>query len=194
MAGPARTVAAVAGATALALAALACGGGERQDAGETAGRYEVAVTKASFPLRQRLSQLERLVLTVRNTGSKALPDVAVTVDGFSARSEQAGMADPSHPVWILGEAPVAGTTATATTWALGRLEPGAERTFAWRVSPVVSGTHRVHWTVAAGLGGKAEAVLAGNRSPEGDFTVVVSGKPSRSRVDPATGKVIRTGD
>jgi hypothetical protein len=192
--GWARILAAVVGAAAVALGAAACGGGERQDAGEPAGRYEVAVTKASFPLRQRLSKLERLVLTVRNTGHEALPDVAVTVDGFSTRSEQAGMADPQQPVWILGESPAAGTTATATTWALGRLEPGHERTFAWRVSPVISGTHKVHWAVAAGLGGKAEAVLAGNRSPEGDFTVVVSGKPSASRVDPATGRVVRTGD
>src|SRR4051812_13990219 len=41
--GAARILAAVVGAAAVALGAGACGGGERQDAGEPAGRYEVAV-------------------------------------------------------------------------------------------------------------------------------------------------------
>jgi hypothetical protein len=185
-------VAAVAGGAALALAAGACGGGERQDAGESASRYEVAVTRASFPARQQLSAEQRLVVDVQNTGSEALPDVAVTVDGLSTRSERADLADPDHPVWIVGEPPAGGTTATATTWALGRLAPGATKRFEWRVSPARSGTHKIHWRVAAGLGGRAEAVLKGNRTPEGDFTVVISGRPSASRVDPETGAVIRT--
>jgi hypothetical protein len=188
-----RRVVAVAGAAALALAAGACGGGPRQDAGEPSGRFEIAVTKASFPARQRLAEPARLVLAVKNTGTRALPNVAVTIDSFFARSEQMGLADPDRAVWVIADAPLDGTTATASTWALGRLQPGATKRFSWRVVPVQGGTHDVHWRVAASLNGRAEAVLDGNRTPEGEFAVAISGQPSAARVDPATGDVIRTG-
>ena len=193
LASNARRLAAALGTTALVLAATGCGGGARQDADEPSGQFEVVIAKASFPARQRLAQPERLVVAVENTGSRALPNVAVTVDSFSTRSEQPGLSDPDRAVWIVDDPPQNGTTANTTTWALGRLEPGDIKRFEWRVTAVQGGTHKVRWRVAAGLGGRAAAVLEGNRSPEGEFTVEISRRAPASRVVPTTGEVVRDG-
>ena len=174
-----------------ALAAAGCGGGERQDADEPSGTFQVAIVRASFPAKQHLAKQVRFVIAVRNTGSRTVPDLAVTVDSFAARSEQAGLADPSRAVWIIDDGPRGGDTAYTNTWALGRLSPGQTRRFVWKVTAVQPGTHTVKWQVAAGLNGKAKATLAGNREPSGSITVDISDRPARSRVDPETGKVVR---
>jgi hypothetical protein len=177
-----------------ALASAGCGGGTRQDASEPSGTFRVDVVRASFPTKQRLAKSERLVIAVRNSGTKDLPNLAVTVSSFASRSEQAGLADPSRAVWIIDEGPRGGDTAYTNTWALGPLAPGQTRRFVWRVTAVQSGTHTVKWQVAAGLNGRAKAAMADNRAPEGSFTVDVSDKPSQARVDPETGKVVRNGE
>jgi hypothetical protein len=180
----------VAALTAAALVA-GCGGGERQDADEPSGTFQVDVVRASFPTKQHLAQPERFVIAVRNTGDQAVPNVAVTVSSFAERSEQAGLADPERAVWIIDSSPSGGQTAYTNTWALGRLPPGQTRRFVWRVTAVKAGTHTVKWQVAAGLNGKAKATLAGNRAPAGSVTVDVSAKPAQAHVDPKTGKVVR---
>jgi hypothetical protein len=178
----------------LAAVALAgCGGGERQDANEPSGTFRVAVVRASFPTKQHLAQPERFVIAVRNTGRETVPNVAVTVNSFAERSEQAGLADPERAVWIVDSSPSGGQTAYTSTWALGRLAPGQTRRFVWRVTAVKAGTHTVKWQVAAGLNGKAKATLSGNRAPAGSVTVDVSEKPAQAHVDPETGKVVRDG-
>jgi hypothetical protein len=177
-----------------ALAVAGCGGGERQDADEPSGTFEVDVVSATFPTKQHLAQPERFVIAVRNSGQKTVPNVAVTVSSFAERSEQAGLADPDRAVWIIDDSPRGGQTAYTNTWALGRLAPGQTRRFVWRVTAVQSGTHTVKWQVAAGLNGKAKATLSGNRAPAGSVTVDVSDKPGQARVDPKTGKVVREGD
>jgi hypothetical protein len=176
-----------------ALAVAGCGGGERQDAAEPSGTFEVDVVSATFPTKQHLAQRERFVIAVRNSGQKTVPNVAVTVSSFAER-EQAGLADSQRAVWIIDDSPRGGQTAYTNTWALGRLAPGQTRRFVWRVTAVQSGTHTVKWQVAAGLNGKAKATLSGNRAPAGSVTVDVSDKPGQARVDPKTGKVVREGD
>ena len=57
--------------------------------------------------------------------------------------------------------------------------------------PVQTGTHELRYRVAAGLTGRAKAVLAGNRVPERELTVRISSRPARSRVNPETGAVER---
>ena len=169
-----------------------CGGGsQRQDADEPSGTWTVDVVDAEFARTQSLAEQETLKISVRNTAEKAMPNLALTVEGFSSRSEQAGLADPNRPVWIVDDAPRGGDTAYTNTWALGRVAPGQTKTFEWRVTPVEAGTHRVSYRVAAGLDGKAKARLDGGDRPEGTFTVRVSEEPSQSRVDPESGDVIR---
>jgi len=176
-----------------ALVVAGCAGGQRQDAHEPSGTFAVAVVRASFPAKQHVAKSERFVIAVRNTGSRAVPNLAVTVDSFASRSQQAGVADPSRAVWVIDDSPRGGGTAYTNTWALGRLAPGETRRFVWRVTAVQAGTHTVKWQVAAGLNGKAKAVLAGHRSPSGSITVDVSDRPAQARVDPQTGRVVRDG-
>jgi hypothetical protein len=176
---------------ALALLGVAgCGGGERQDASEQSKTYRVTILRASFPSRQRLAAPARLVVEVRNSSKETIPDVAVTVDSFSSRSEQADLADAQRPVWVIDRPPEGSTTAYTNTWALGPMLAGETKQFVWRVTPVQPGTHRLRVRIAAGLAGKAKAVLAGNRVPERELTVRISSRPARARVDPETGAVV----
>ena len=181
--------------------AAGCGGGERQDADEPSGTFPVDVVKATFPTKQRLAETSELQIAVRNAGDKAVPNVAVTVESdeadqtaaaaaFAEASDQPGLADPSRPVWVLDTGPHGGITAYVNTWALGPLEPNQTKTFVWRVTAVKSGVHAIKYKVAAGLDGKAKAVVAGgNEEPTGSFTINVSGKPASARVG-ANGQVI----
>jgi hypothetical protein len=183
------------GALALAgLVAAGCGGGERQDANEPSGTFPVDVVKATFPTKQRLAEKSELQIAIRNAGDKAVPNLAVTVESdeadqtaaaaaFAEASDQPGLADPSRPVWVLDTAPHGGITAYTNTWALGRLKPNQTKTFVWHVTAVKPGVHAIKYKVAAGLNGKAKAVLAGgNEEPTGTFTINVSNKPADARV------------
>ena len=130
-------------------------------------------------------------ISVRNTGKRAIPNPAVTIDSFSKNSDEPGLADASRPLWIVQTPPKGGDTAYDSTWALGRpLAPGRTRTFEWKVTPVVPGTRTVHWIVAAGLNDKAHARTASGERPQGSFTVKVSGTPAQATVDPQTGAVV----
>ena len=173
------------------LGAAACGGGASQSADEPSGTYRVAIVRSSFPVRQRVAAPTRLVIDVRNTGRKTVPDVAVTVDAFSSPSERTDLADAQRPVWIVDRPPEGSTTAYTDTWALGPLAAGETKRFVWRLTPVQPGTHRLHYRVAAGLTGQAKAVLAGDRVPEREMTVRISTRPASVRVDPDTGAVVR---
>lgn len=206
-------------AFASALALAACGA-QRQDVSEPKGNFPVDVTTAKFPGSQRLSQHTHMVLRVRNAGTRTIPDVAVTIcnvtcaypappgEGTSAHpfEEDLGMpevADPSRPVWIVDHPPGlcgyscqqggagAAATAYANTWALGPLKPGAVATFNWAVTSVRPGHHVVAWQIAAGLNGKAKAVLADGSTPKGTFAVTINEAPAQSYVN-NSGKVVTT--
>jgi hypothetical protein len=190
------------GALALAsLVAAGCGGGEKQDSDEPSGTYPVDVVRATFPTKQRLAEKTELQIAVRNAGRKAVPNVAVTVESdetdqtaaaaaFAEASEQAGLADPSRPVWVIDDPPKGGVTAYVNTWALGPLKPKQTKTFVWRVTAVKPGVHAIKYKVAAGLDGKAKAVVAGgNEQPSGTFSINISNKPADARVA-SNGQVI----
>jgi hypothetical protein len=191
----------------------ACGGGgeeSRQDADEPSGEFPVEVVDAKFPTHQRLAETSDLTLTVENTGEEQIPDLAVTIcldscdaDGpFSLRSEQAGLASPSRPVWILEQdypkllapgitpkelenEPTAGAEAAQTnTFSFGALAPGDEISPVWRVTPVQGGTYTVNYELAAGLTGKAKATTADGSPAEGSFVVTIATKPPEATVKP----------
>lgn len=185
-------------ATALlgAVALGSCGGGERQDANEPVGRFPVSVVRAEFPTAQKLAKRSQMEIVVRNTGRRAVPNVAVTVRGFDERLQGRGLADPERPVFVInGEpkeigsfpeskdaAPEGGETAYVDTWALGRLRPGQRKSFRWSVTAVEAGAFRLSYEVAAGLDGKARAVAAGGGIPRGQFRGTVSDEAPESRV------------
>jgi hypothetical protein len=199
-------------AIAAAVALSACGGGQNQAANEPSGTFPVQITTASWPTAQRLSQHTHLVIAIRNSGTKAIPDVAVTitdpklgtsVQAFGQYLSQPGLASHSRPVWIVDQAPGpclyscqnggpgGAVTAYSNTWALGRLRPGATARFDWSLTAVAPGTHTVQYEVAAGLNGKAKARLAGGQIPVGKFTVRVSSKPAQAFVT-QSGQVVTT--
>jgi hypothetical protein len=200
------------------LALAACGGGTRQDASEPSGNFTVQVPTATFPPSQRLAQQTHLVISVRNAGTKTIPDVAVTIcnvtcaypappgagtnaAAFAQDLNQANLASPSRPIWIVDRnpgpcdfsckagGPGGAATAYSNTWALGQLRPGATATFQWAVTAVKPGRHVVAWQVAAGLNGKAKAVLGDGSQPHGRFTVMIHSRPAQSFVTDS-GKVV----
>jgi hypothetical protein len=174
----------------VAFVAAGCGGGERQDASETAGTYDVQVVSASFPEDQAISSKAKLRIVVRNAGKKAIPDLAISLQGLSDRNPGPGIADPEQPLWIVEDQPTADTTAYDFTWAMGRVESGDTKSFELNLDPAVPGTHEVKWEVAAGLTGKAMARSSNGSRPAGTFTVRVSDAPPAARVDPDTGAVV----
>ena len=176
----------------LALGVVGCGGGDRQDKNEPSGTFDVRVVGATFPRMQHLANQARMRIAVRNTGNQTVPNVAVTVHGFTRRDTQPGLADPNKPVWIVDRGPKGGDTAYVSTWALGRLAPNQTRVFEWRVTPIQPGVYKVSYEIAAGLNGKAKARAAGGGIPRGRFVIRVSGKPPQARVNPVTGAVERT--
>lgn len=173
------------------LALAGCGGDERRDAGRTDRTYSVAVERASFLARQRLAQRNALVISVRNTGAAAIPNLAVTVRGFTDRAGGPRDADRRRDLWIVDRAPQRAATAFEDVWTAGRLEPGRTATLRWEVTPVVAGTHELTYEIAPSTAGSGRVEVAGGRAPRGSLTVRVIGRPPRSRVDPRTGAVVR---
>lgn len=186
--------------------AAGCGESRHQDAGEPRARFTVQVTHASFPAAQAVARPAQMVLDVRNTGARTLPDVTVAVNSFDYLSPYPGLASRRRPIWVVDEGPGriaspavetvqtdppgSGTTADYNVWALGPLAPGATRRFEWHLSPVKPGSYHVIYRVYAGLNGRAQAVLAGGSAPQGTFVVHVAGRPPQTHVDPTTGKVV----
>jgi hypothetical protein len=174
----------------------ACQSNKRQDVDEPSGKFKVDVARATFPEEQKLAKKSNLVITVHNSGHKAVPNVAVTVNGFYYRAKYPQLADPTRPIFVINgkpksigtlpeeveDAPKGGDTAYVGTWALGKLRPGHDRTFRWNVTAVKAGPFKIRYTVAAGLNGKARAVDARGRRPGGVFAGTVKEKPPITRV------------
>ena len=205
--------------TAALFALAGCGGGSRQDVNEPTGNFTVQVSTVRFPASQHLSQHTHFVIIVHNVGTKAIPNLAVTIcnvtcvysahnqnvgtatQAFSQNLNMAHLASSSRPVWVVDRPPgpcgngctptgpngggTAGgyVTAYSNTWALGHpLQPGTTATFDWGVTAVSPGRHVVAWQLAAGLNGKAKAVLQDGAVPRGAFTVVIHTAPQQSCV------------
>jgi len=179
------------------IAAVGCGGGERQDENEPEGDFAVDVVSSSFPEKQKLAQSSDLVITVRNAGDEAVPNVAITVTGLGFRTTAPDVADPERPQFAVNgvpreiggfpeakdTTPLGCDTAYVNTWACGRLKPGDERTFVWKVTAVKAGPYKISWRVAAGLNGKAKAVVeGGGGAPTGTFSGTVSDAAPKVRV------------
>jgi hypothetical protein len=175
-----------------------CGGGQRQDADEPSGTFKVEVVDASFPAKQSVADATELRIRVRNADSKALPDVAVTIEttpkdstggapeAFASDVQDPTLSDRSRPIWIVDQGPSGGDTASTNTWALGPLKAGATREFRWKLTAVKPGDYTVAYSVSPGLSGKAKPSGGGT----GSFKVSIDDTPPAARVG-ADGKVIR---
>jgi hypothetical protein len=179
------------------IAAVGCGGGERQDEDEPEGDFAVEVVASSFPKQQKLAQSSDLMISVRNSGDETVPNVAVTLKGLDYRATQPDVANAERPQFAINgvpreiggfpeakdATPLGCDSAYVNTWACGPLKPGDERTFVWKVTAVKAGPYDVSWRVAAGLNGKAKAVAAGGGpAPSGSFSGTVSSEAPDVRI------------
>ena len=128
---------------------------------------------------------------------------------FAQNLQMQGLANPSRPIWVVdrppgtcnygcnsssagGEGgPGGAVTAYSNTWALGSLGAGKTAKFDWAVTAVAPGHHTVAWEVAAGLNGKAKAVLSDGSLPHGTFAVNVSTAPAETYVN-NNGQIVTT--
>jgi hypothetical protein len=93
----------------------------------------------------------------------------------------------------LDKAQTAGADVAQTnTYSFGTLEPSDEIEMIWRLTPVVAGHYTVHYELAAGLTGKAEAVTPDGGSVDGEFVVTIDDTPPEASVA-ANGEVVNKG-
>jgi hypothetical protein len=216
--GAGRTFTIAAGFTA-AIALAACGSGARQDANAPAGNFPIQVVTAKFPKLQRLAQHTHLLISVRNVGTKTIPNVSVSicnttcaypapvgqgtsVAAFAQYLNMPGLASHSRQVWVIDRPPGlcgyscqnggqgADVSAASNTWQGGALKPGATATFKWTLTAVASGHFVVAYQIAGDLYGRAKAVLPDGLSPAGTFAVRIAHAPGQSFVNNA-GKVVQ---
>jgi hypothetical protein len=184
-------------AAAATLAFAGCGG-ERQDADAPSGAFSLDVVDASFPAEQRIAESSTLELEVENTGSRAVPQLAVIVETEPAQDGQAPVAfgqsrdDPAlastaRAVWIVDDGPAGGDSAYTNTWAVGPLGAGQTRTVEWKLTAARAGTYTVTWRLAPALEGD---VSLADGETEGSFDVTISDEPVPARVG-EDGEVIR---
>jgi hypothetical protein len=185
----------------------------RQDADEASGDFPVEVTRARFPTEQRLALTSDLVLGVKNVGDEALPQLAFTIEtddgdadgSFQTQIDDPAASNPSRPVWILEnkyprdiDAPVpkgvsGGLRAPTNTFGFGPLDPGDEKTIAWRLTAVEAGTYTLHYRVEAGLDGEARAVTRDGGEVKGEFVVTIDDKAPKAKVN-GQGQVVTEGE
>jgi hypothetical protein len=199
---------------AAALAACGTSTVDQDQSTQAAGLFPASVS-ARFPARQTLAQNTQLIITVKNTGRRAMPDVAVTLsnprDGSGAQALGTLLAQPaagqpilsgrSRPVWVINQAPGpclfschqggpgADVTAYTNTWARhDSLAPGKTAVFDWHVTAVEPGAYTVAYQVAAGLSGHATATGSGTR---GQLGVRISARARGAYINGA-GQIVDT--
>jgi hypothetical protein len=187
----------IAAALLCALAIAGCGE-ERQDADAPSGQFDLDVTAASFPAKQRIAEASTLKLRVENTGDRTVPDLAVTVEtapgqdgqapvAFGQSSDDPTLAASARPVWVVDEGPSGGESAYVNTWAVGPLGEGQSKTVEWKLTAAKAGRYTVTWRLAPALEGD---VSLGEGRTEGTFDVTISDAPVPARVG-AEGEVVR---
>lgn len=189
-----------AAACTLALTLGACGEEERsQSADEPRGRFAVRVVEASFPESHKLAERAEMVIKVKNEDPETIPNIAVTVRSFDRRRRNKDLADPRRPVFVVNTIPGGGVdsgaeTAYVDTYAFGPLKPGRTATFRWNVTAVEPGPFALRYEVAAGLDGRAKAVLAGGGgAPRGRFAGTIDSAPPTASVGDDGETILREG-
>ena len=186
----------------LATSIATCGGDSSTPSSERAGTYRVKVTEADFPTRQRLGQTTLMRIGVRNTGTKTIPALAVSISiggeegqgsslPFAIRDPQPDLAQADRPVWVLsarypkrdGDPAPGGTESSSPkVFDFGPLKPDETLVGVWKLSAVKAGEFNVLYNVDAGLGGAAKAETANGTRPGGSFSVSVLTPPPNTIV------------
>ena len=122
---------------------------------------------------------------MRNAGDETIPDLVVTVRGFTDRAGGARDADRGRDLWIVDDGPGAARDGVRRTRGPpAASQPGRAATLRWRVTPVVAGTHTLRYAIAPALAGAARAQLARRRRPARD-----AARPRRPTRRPARASI-----
>jgi hypothetical protein len=188
--------------SAVAVFAVGCGSGDRQDEDEPKGSFPVEVVSATFPAKQKLAKNSKMEIVVRNAGNKEVPIISVTVEcpggpppkrsqgsggspsgtgsqggGFNYRTSFPGVADPARPQFVVNTIP----TRTPRNYDRGRLDP-LERSSAY-VSTFPLGPLAVNreakfmWDVTAVKSGPYRICWKVNAGLDGKAKAVAQGGP-----------------
>jgi hypothetical protein len=166
----------------LALALSACGGGENQAKDAPSGTFKATIVDWKFAEHQPLGTPQDFSVKIRNDDSRAIPQLVLTVSGLRMTVHQPGAASDVRPIWLPKVDQFATVTPynspLAVSYNLGKLEPGATRTYTFNLTPLRRGSHEVGIRIAPALVGSSKIVNASDGKPaEETRTVVIDPTP-----------------
>lgn len=172
-----RQIAAVMLCVFTAALATGCGGQPRQDKDAPTGNWEVTVLDWQFAEKQPLGEPQDFVLKVRNSDTRAIPQLIVTIGGLRETVYQPGAATDVRPIWMLKEPDYANVTPynakLSQSFNLGKLEPGETATYTVNLTPLRRGRHEVTYRLSPALFGENKVVNASDGSLAADTREVV---------------------
>jgi hypothetical protein len=167
--------------TLLAIPLAGCGSSQRQDANAPSGTWSVIVEEWKFPKRQYLGTPTDFTMRIRNTDTRDVPQLIVTIDGLRTVVKQVGAASEVRPIWLTQDVNYANVTpynsAVATSYNLGPLAAGDVKTYTVKLTPLRRGDHKVSYTLAGDLYGKAKLVDENNDPATDSRTVAIDPTP-----------------
>jgi hypothetical protein len=153
-----------------------CGASQRQDADAKSGTWKVIVEEWKFPKTQYLGTPTSFEIRVRNVDSEAIPQLILTIAGLKTRVSQPGAASQVRPVWLTSEVNYAQSTPynspLASSFDLGPLDAGDVATYKVKLTPLRRGSHRVGYSLAGDLFGKAKIVNNEDDSPAAEMRTI----------------------
>lgn len=165
----------------LAIPLAGCGSGQSQSAKAPSGTWSVLVEEWKFPKRQYLGTPTDFILKVRNTDTRDIPQLIVTIDGLRTEVTQVGAASEVRPIWLVQDVDYANVTPynspLAGSYNLGTLAAGAIKTYTVNLTPLRRGDHEVSYKLAGDLFGDAKIVDADDAPAEDSRTVAVDPTP-----------------
>jgi len=193
-----------------ALLASGCGSSSGSGAKQTdeAGphTYKIEVLDVTFKPAQQVGQPATMRIEVLNADSRAIPNIAVTLDSFYYTEKYPRLAPGKQPVWIVeqgpGKPPQApveskvitppggGQTDYVNTWALGAMAPQHKQLFEWKVIPLKAGIQHVGLEISAAPGRQVNATLPNGGALRARFRSEIAAAPRTKHVNPSTGQVV----
>jgi hypothetical protein len=165
----------------LAIPLAGCGSGERQDADTQGGTWSVLVEDWKFPKRQYLGTPTDFTLKVRNTDTRDIPELIVTIDGLRTEVKQVGAASETRPIWLTRDVNYANVTPynsqLASSYNLGPLPAGEVKSYTVNLPPLRRGNHEVSYTLAGDLFGKAKIEDDDGNAATASRTVAIDPTP-----------------
>jgi hypothetical protein len=165
----------------VAIPLAGCGGGKEQSADAPSGTWTVLVEEWKFPKRQYLGTPTDFVLRIRNTDTREIPQLIVTIDGLRTRVEQVGAASEVRPIWLPQDVDYANVTpynsTLASSFNMGPLAAGDVKTYKVTLSPLRRGDHKVGYSLAPDLFGDNKIVDSDDQPAKDTRTVAIDPTP-----------------